>query len=421
VINKMNPANTLSLIRDGINPLEISMEELEAKLDDHHKEAERSVESYAAFICRMDRAGNISEEERASFIGIYRLLDKIDKSDGKALGDLVKSGSMINFKNLLCAVRTGKSKGIDVKLDDSVGEVIKAAGYKYDISEQIAAGFENVLNSKEGSEEYIRREFEEYKNILSKDEKDAQKELEYLDEKITPQNLNAMARILANDKDYNPWKKLEELSRKLEDEDLSNAIKNLPESFEDEESAAKAYENVYEEAKAAIGRISESSTDDYLDIRSLKNNFRQIGLISKMTAEENYEVPVEMGEESFNIRLKIMRKAEKEGKVFTSFESAEFGNILAQISVNDGVLSALVACDSALGSERLKAKIDFEESYKKAGFEEVTFNFIQTDIINVDYFRQHYVKGSSDEVTTKQLYNIAKTFIQTVKKAGNDL
>ena len=64
---------------------------------------------------------------------------------------------------------------------------------------------------------------------------------------------------------------------------------------------------------------------------------------------------------------------------------------------------------------------DFEESFKNAGFEEVTFNYIQTDIINVDYFRQHFDKAESDQMTTKQLYNIAKTFIQTVKKAGSNL
>ena len=80
-----------------------------------------------------------------------------------------------------------------------------------------------------------------------------------------------------------------------------------------------------------------------------------------------------------------------------------------------------MAGESNTGLERLKEKSNFEESFKNAGFEEVTFNYIQTDIINVDYFRQHFDRGASDEVTTKQLYNIAKTFIQTVKKAGSDL
>ena len=121
VINKMNPENTLKLIREGINPLEIGMEELEAKLDEMGRDSISVAGNYASFICKLDRAGEISEEERNSFIGIYRLLDKIDKSDGKALGDLVKGEADINFKNLLTAIRTGKSRGLNIKLDETVG------------------------------------------------------------------------------------------------------------------------------------------------------------------------------------------------------------------------------------------------------------------------------------------------------------
>ena len=77
VIAKMTPASTLELIRDGVNPLQISMEELEERLDAYSSKSERKTENFASFICRLDRAGNVTEEEKESFIGIYRLLDKI--------------------------------------------------------------------------------------------------------------------------------------------------------------------------------------------------------------------------------------------------------------------------------------------------------------------------------------------------------
>ena len=421
VINKMNPENTLKLIREGINPLEIGMEELEAKLDEMGRDSISVAGNYASFICKLDRAGNISEEERDSFIGIYRLLDKIDKSDGKALGDLVKAESEINFKNLLTAIRTGKSRGLNIKLDETLGGVISESGYDFDISEQIASAFTSVLTSDEGQEEYLKREYEAYRENLVKDEKNAAAELEFLNEKVTPENLRAMTEILANDKDYNPWKKMDELADELEDNAFREAMESIAESFEDEETLEKAYNKVLKEAGDAIGRIAESGIGDYLDIKAMQQTFKQIGLVSKMTREENYEVPLMLEDETLNIRVKILKKAEKEGKVFTSFETEEFGSILAQFTVNDGVLSALVAGESNTGLERLKEKSNFEESFKNAGFEEVTFNYIQTDIINVDYFRQHFDKAESDSITTKQLYNIAKTFIQTVKKAGSDL
>ncbi len=421
VINKMNPVNTLELIREGVNPLEIGLEELEAKLDSYGRDALSLSDNYASFICKLDRAGDISEEERNSYIGIYRLLDKIEKSDGAAIGSLIKAEAGINFKNLLTAIRTGKSNGLDIKLDESVGEIVEAAGYEYDISTQIASAFTDVVKSEDGANEYLKREFEEYRASLVRDEKNIEEELQFLGEKVTPNNLKAMSEILGNDKDYNPWKKMDEFAEKLEDESLKVAIDSLSEAFEDEESVKKAYENVFEETKSALGRISESGISDYFDIKAMKQTFRQIGLISRMTREENYEVPLEAGDDTINLRVKIMRKAEKEGKVFASFETEKFGSVLAQFSVNEGVLSALVAADSETGLDRLRNEGSIEESFKIAGFEEVTFNYIQTDIINVDYFRQHFDRGNSDEVTTKQLYNIAKTFIQTVKKAGNQL
>ena len=421
VINKMNPENTLKLIREGINPLEIGMEELEAKLDEMGRDSISVAGNYASFICKLDRAGEISEEERNSFIGIYRLLDKIDKSDGKALGDLVKGEADINFKNLLTAIRTGKSRGLNIKLDENVGGIISESGYDFDISEQIASAFTTILTSEEGQEEYLKREYEAYRESLVKDEKNAAAELEFLNEKVTPENIKAMAEILGNDKDYNPWKKMDELADRLEDNSFREAMQEIAESFEDEATLEKAYDKVIKEAGDAIGRIAESGIGEYLDIKAMQQTFKQIGLVSKMTREENYEVPLMLEDETLNIRVKILKKAEKEGKVFTSFETEEFGSILAQFTVNDGVLSALVAGESNIGLERLKEKSNFEESFKNAGFEEVTFNYIQTDIINVDYFRQHFDKAESDQMTTKQLYNIAKTFIQTVKKAGSKL
>ena len=207
VINKMNPENTLKLIREGINPLEIGMEELEAKLDEMGRDSISVAGNYASFICKLDRAGEISEEERNSFIGIYRLLDKIDKSDGKALGDLVKGEADINFKNLLTAIRTGKSRGLNIKLDENVGGIISESGYDFDISEQIASAFTTILTSEDGQEEYLKREYEAYRESLVKDEKNAAAELEFLNEKVTPENIKAMAEILGNDKDYNPWKR----------------------------------------------------------------------------------------------------------------------------------------------------------------------------------------------------------------------
>lgn len=417
VMAKMTPASVLRMIREDVNPLETSMDELEAILDGYDGEAINSADNYARFLVKLDNRKEITKEERDSFIGIYRLLDKIEKSDGSALGNLMKAEAEINFKNLLTAVRTGKSKGIDFKADLSFGESIKEAGYGFDISEQIMTSFE-AFAKDEDNEAYLKKEYESYKEMIGKDNASAEAELAAIGEKPTPANLSAMAEILSDGKDYNPWKKYEEFASKLENNRFADAAEDLADSLESPESAKEAYDKVFREAEDGMKRIAESGVEGYVDIKAIKTAFRQIGLITKMTNEENYEVPVKIEDEILNIRLKITHKSEKEGKVFASFEDKVFGKILAQFSVREKTVSGLIAGENAVGLEKLKGDDAFPENFEKAGFEKVTFNYLQTDIINEDYFRLHFDDTKSDEVTTKDLYKIAKTFIETVKKAG---
>ena len=421
VIAKMTPAATLELIKNNVNPLTVSMEELEAKLDEMSDSLENNTESYARFICKLDRAGEITAEEKESFIGIYRLLDKIEKSDGKALGDLIKSNAMINFKNLLTAVRTGKSRGINYKFDDSVKEMVEGAGYEFDIGTQIAAAFDSFLHSDDGNILYNEREYERFKNLCGNADNEVIDELVYAKEKITLETVTAMADILVDKPEFSPWKKMKEYSEKNNFKSYSEAIAKLTDSFEDKETANKAYTNVVEAAREAIEGIAQSDVTGYLDIKSIKGAFNQISVLAKMTNEENYELPVDFDDDTINIRLKITHKSEKEGKVFASFETKTFGRILGQFNVRNNVLNALIAGDDSEGLNKLKENEFFEKSFTNDGFEEVTFNYVQTDILNVDYFRQHYKGEETDEVTTKQLYNVAKTFIKTIQKAGKKI
>lgn len=416
VINKMTPMATLNLIREGINPLEVSMDELEASLDNMINTGDNAADSYARFISKLDRKGEVSEAERDAYIGIYRLLDKVSKSDGKALGDITKSEAEINFKNLLTAIRTGKSGGLDIKLDETVGELVTERGYSFDISEQIAKGFTETINASQDL--YIEREFDSYKQELAKYDQMAADELEYIGEKVNSENVNVMSEILNNDENYNPWKKFNDYSKSIDDSHFEEAMNELVDKFNDEDSIKEAYDNVIKEASEAISNIASSEIKEYIDIKSIKGAFKQIGLVSKMIREDNYEIPVESEGEILNMRVKITHKNEKEGKVFTSFTNDKFGNVLSQFGLKDGKLQALIACDSEKGIENIKSLENLEENFAKAGFTEVTFNYIQTDIINADYFKQHFSGEKSDEVTTKQLFTIAKTFIQTIQKAG---
>lgn len=141
LIQNMTPSIVLNLVRDGINPLQLPIEELNALIQEYVNEDEITDEGkYSEFLQKLDKKGGISREERKGYIGIYRLLDKITKSKGKDIGTLVRNGQSITLQNLLTAHRSNRAAGMDTTLDESFG------GLEYtpssdSISQQISEGF----------------------------------------------------------------------------------------------------------------------------------------------------------------------------------------------------------------------------------------------------------------------------------------
>lgn len=143
VIEKMTPATTLKMIRENKNPLKMSLGELDKYLNEQQKDGKEDAGKYSEFLQKLDRSGKITNEEREAYIGIYRMFHQIEKSDGAVIGNLVASGARINFKNMLSAVRTRKSKSMDYQIDDEFGGLEKLITKGKAIDAQIETGFAN--------------------------------------------------------------------------------------------------------------------------------------------------------------------------------------------------------------------------------------------------------------------------------------
>lgn len=145
VIDKMTPAATLDLIREGVNPLTISMEELENHLADRDGGSQEEMEKYSHYLYRLEQRNEITPEEKESYIGIYRLLHQVEKRDGAAIGSLLNQGAEINFKNLLTAVRNHRRGRMDYQVDDDFGalkeEIMGEGGYRNSITMAIETAY----------------------------------------------------------------------------------------------------------------------------------------------------------------------------------------------------------------------------------------------------------------------------------------
>jgi flagellar hook-length control protein FliK len=143
VLSGLKPAVTVELIRRGENPLNLTMNELKNSLDSIQEEIGAGAEEkYSTYLWKLEKlSGGLTEEERSSYIGIYRLLNNIEKTDGAAIGAVLNTGAELTLSNLLSAVRTLKNKGIDKKVDDSFGGLTDLTFSTERISDQIERAF----------------------------------------------------------------------------------------------------------------------------------------------------------------------------------------------------------------------------------------------------------------------------------------
>ncbi|MBU5479492.1 hypothetical protein KQI69_09785 [Eubacterium sp. MSJ-13] len=142
VIDNMKPSTVLEMIRQGDNPLDTSISDLDKKLADINASKDlSSEEKYSRYLWQLQKSGNISEQEREGYIGVYRLLNNIEKSDGAAIGAVLQSDREMTLGNLLTAVRTMKNQGIDTKIDDDFGGLKELNYMASSITDQINEGF----------------------------------------------------------------------------------------------------------------------------------------------------------------------------------------------------------------------------------------------------------------------------------------
>ncbi len=155
VTERLKPAAVLSLIRDGKNPLSMTLDELKQELDQRGgDDAEGSAEKFAKFLYKLEKNDGISEEERQSYIGIYRMFRTLEKTDHAAIGAVLTQGAEMTIGNLLSATRSTKAaaRGIDARVDDSFGGV--EGGYRTpSISEQIGSAFDSRITAGTAAQE----------------------------------------------------------------------------------------------------------------------------------------------------------------------------------------------------------------------------------------------------------------------------
>lgn len=180
MIKNLHPEVTVRMLREGINPLGMSINELNQTIDRiKDEQGITSEEKYSTYLRKLEKADIITAEERKAYIGIYRLLYNVEKSDGAALGAVVKAGQEVTLEHLLTAVQTSKKGRLDAAVNDEFGTLQSLTRAKESIAEQISGFAEGTSRQNgeqdskdrmaEGQIRYLERILREMKEELSPD------------------------------------------------------------------------------------------------------------------------------------------------------------------------------------------------------------------------------------------------------------
>lgn len=447
LIDRMKPATVLGMIRDGINPLEHTVTELNEMLADRGMTAAQEEESYSKFLWRLDKTNGITAEERQSYIGIYRLLHQVQKEDHAAVGAVVQSGQQMDLSNLLTAVRSRNAQGMDHTVDDTEN-IIQAAAGNQTITDQIMTAY-----------------YEERAGELRDMAKRSQKADGFLEEAGLPDtvgNMQAALRLLDGETALDTVLELARESQSEQDvvgqlasetanaavletamdhvvpqgvaaseasseketfaerrrdlTELTDGLKDVMEAIadgEEDEAALAEYcagidhflENILEKTK----QRADITYSEFQEIRATRGLMR---LQQGLRNNRSYAVPIQTADGVTQMNLTFREDEEQAGKVQVTIWQPY--RISMEMQISGRSLKGLVLCDDRAGYEKLKQQAGALQEIL-----EQNVCPVKTISYGMDFRAQNDYSAASENdnaVDTKALYQTAKVLVQYISE-----
>lgn len=424
-IGKLTPAAVLKMIRDGVNPLEKSFGELEEYFDSLPEEYREESEKFSRFLYGLEQNSGISAEERETYIGIYRLVRQIEKSDGAAIGALVNTQAELHFSNLLSAVRTGKFKSMDVRVSDETAVMSELVRKGESIPEQIARAFADKANelltevsySEEANGELQQMQLKQYRAAVLDASGDTTAMLNRGQLPASAENLLA-AEALAQETD-NLLAAADR--RKAENTDTGRNGKaavstKLWEKLEEKQEFMEEYQEITETAGNAVEEITLEQSDTSLDVRRMQLVHKQLTIMSSLASAEEYFLPMYVGEVLTRVHLTLNKGGEKTGNVRIDVPISEKGHLTAQFSLEKGHLRGIFSAEAPEEVMKLEEIADiFKEEAENNWFVE-SIAIVST---TVPVPREDAENVGDEKVDNRELYRVAKVFLHAVQQGVN--
>lgn len=432
VIDNMKPSVVLDMIKNGSSPLDKTISELDTELSEiAGKKDISSEEKYSRYLWQLERSNAITEQEREGYIGVYRLLNNIEKTDGAAIGAVMQSNREMTLGNLLTAVRSVKGKGIDIKAGDNISGLGSLVYHSKSITAQISSGFnpeQNKGNSQDSSryyqglvseaidnitpdsvnelsdgdmeklldtslekfaeemkyssagkklvKEYYEKQAEEVREIIN-NRASAEKYLQDLQIPVTVASLGAAEHML--EEGYSPLKDCynrRNILRDKEKQEFEKTADRMADALDSEDGMKKECEKASQYMEEILARsyaAPDISSDELMHLKMLG---RGIQLNGMMAGRRSYDIPIITGDTVTNMNVTILSGSGSKGKVQVYIDNAkdiqentDALNISAEFRVSGNALKGFILCGNRENYEAVReSSQDLAESLKNAGF-----------------------------------------------------
>ena len=432
IIDNMKPSVVLDMIRNGSNPLNKSIEELDRELAGIvYDKGVTPEEKYSRYLWQLERSNAITEQERDGYIGVYRLLNNIEKTDGAAIGAVIQSKREMTLGNLLSAVRSIKGSGIDVEVDNDYGRLESLVYHSKPITMQLDSGFnpdsgesgqdsgnryyqglvseaidnitpDSVNEMSDGDmekildtslekfaeemksrspenklmREYYDKQAEEVRDMMQ-NRAEADLYLANMQIPVTVASLGAAIQMIKEG--YSPVKECynrRNILGEKEKKEFEETADNMAESLDSEESIKSECEKARKYMEEILSRSycePDITSDELMKLKSLG---RGIQLHGMMAGRRSYDIPVITGDTVTNMNVTILSGQDDKGKVRISISNAnEDGNgqnlnISAEFKISGSAVKGIVSCSNREAYEMVKeSSMELKENMADAGFE----------------------------------------------------
>ena len=433
LIKNMKPETVLNMIKDGVNPMNASIEEVNEYLAEANDKASKdNEEKFSKFLYKLDRTNGITKEQRKQFIGIYQMMNIFTKDAGVAAGALIKQGAEVTMNNLMTAYNSRKHYDMDTVIDENTGmaEISGTANYysalfmangglvtpntlknvdnSFGIGEQSVEMFIEQLedNYDAAAEEQYNEEYLKEQQAAVQAGADILRQIRNADTEINSGNIQAVKAFLESGQfpDIRGIKTTRDYARdSIEKIGHKEKLSLMYEEMKDET------EEELQEVLSKAGDLDTQIDVNYEGFLDLRLKDRTIGYIKNLALRHDYRIPYITDSGSTGmLKLTLVQDDDNKGRISVNMLSSVLGKVSVEAKADRDSLGMYIVSDTAVSDEGSQLLDDMEESLKEAfGFTNVYVNTTKSsDVPYVTY------EAAKDSVATDKLYEIAAQIVK---------